>query len=309
MTLEQVNLRPHWEFPTPPFDRKFYEDLRRARPNFRRVEDFIISVEEGGKAFIVKKGQSVRIICVEGAQIADVWFYNANDYLERYWDGQSFNREGAFLTTFSRIWSIVPKFRPMMTIIEDTVENKPTHPGSGHHSQLTANCNPHYWYWAFRDNTHPYVTTFNCYYNWIRAVEPFGLGPEHLHNNVCLFQKMFFTEEGRHVTEGSDAEKGDYVEFYAEMDILMAISICPNGSGRLHWSVREQDIKPFGIEIYDTGVEPLEFEDVLADEAAHEPQTGSHLSTCGRASCYIANLHCGVLWDGRVRDGHRECRW
>jgi hypothetical protein len=228
------------------------------------VEQIIISLEERGKAFVVRKGQSARIICVQGPQIADVCLYNANDYKERLWNDQTMNREGIHLTTFSRLWSNMPKFRPIMTIIEDTVQNKPTHPGSRHHIILGAHCNPHYWYWALRDKSHPYVTTFNCYYNLSRAVAPFGLGPEDLHDNLNLFQKTRIElETGMYKTEGSDAKEGDYVEFYAEIDVLMAVSICSNGSGRLPSTVSEQDIKSLRVEIYETGVKPLEFEDVL----------------------------------------------
>lgn len=253
-----------WDFPKPPFDREFYEGLRRARPRFRRVGEFIISLEERGRGFVVKKGHTARIICMEGAQIVDICLYNANNYKERFWDDQTLNREGPYVTTFSRLWSNMPKFRPMMTIIEDTVENKATHPDSRHHYVFGAHCSPHYWYWALRDKTHPYVTTYNCYYNLSRAVAPFGLEPGDLHDNLNLFQKCYFDlETGMHHMEASDAKKGDYVEFYAEMDVLMAVSICPNGSGSRHWSEREQDIKPIGVEIYETGIQPLEFENVL----------------------------------------------
>jgi uncharacterized protein YcgI (DUF1989 family) len=250
--------------PAPPFNRKFYEDLRSARPSFREAEKSIISLEQRGKAFVVKKGQSVRIVCVEGPQIADVCFWNANDYKERLWDDQTLNREGFYLTTFSRLWSNMPNFRPMMTIIEDTVETKPTHAYSRHHYIFGSHCNPHYWYWALRDKSHPYVTTYNCHYNFIRAVKPFGLVEEDIHDNLNLFMKCYFDlETGLHPVEPSDAKKGDYVEFYAEMDVLVAVSVCPNGSATLPSTVGEQDIKPLGIEIYETGIQPLGFEDVF----------------------------------------------
>jgi uncharacterized protein YcgI (DUF1989 family) len=252
------------EFPVPPFDREFYEDLRSARPHFRPAERFLIPVAEGGKAFVVKKGQSVRIVCVEAAQVADVCFWNADDYDERFWNDQTHNREGPYLTTFNRLWSNMPKFRPMMTIIEDTVQTKQTHLGSGHHMLWGAHCNPHYWYWALKDNTHPFVTTFNCYYNLSRAVAPFGLEPSDLHDNLCLFQKSYFDVETRtEVGEPSDARKGDYVEFYAEIDVLMAVSLCPNGSDSMQVNLGEWDATPLGIEIYETGIQPLGFESVV----------------------------------------------
>lgn len=251
-------------FPAPRFNREFYEGLRDKRADFRQVEQFIISLEERGKAFVVKKGQTVRVVCVDGPQIADVCFWNVHDYSERFWNDETLNRESTHVSTFSQLWSTMPKFRPMMTIIEDTVETKQTRLGARHHILLGAHCNSHYWYWALKDKNHPYVTTYNCYYNLSRAIAPIGLGPKDLHDNLNLFQKTRIDNDtGMYVSEASDAQKGDYVEFYAEMDVLMAVSVCSNGSGTFPSYIGEQDIKPLGIEIYETGVEPLEFEDVF----------------------------------------------
>jgi hypothetical protein len=250
--------------PKPPFPLEFFQDLRAARPRFDLVDERVIPLEERGKAFVVKEGQSVRVVCVEGPQVAGVCIWNADNYAERFWNEFTSSREGLFLSTFSRLWSNLPRLRPMMTIIEDTVETKPTFPGAGHHYCFGGHCNPHYWYWTLRDKTHPYVTTFNCYHSLSRAIAPYGLEPLALHDNINLFQKTHFElSTGRRPVEPSDAVAGDYVEFYAEMDVLMAVSICPGGSFEANWSAGENEIRPIGIEIYDTGIEPLEFEDVL----------------------------------------------
>jgi uncharacterized protein YcgI (DUF1989 family) len=250
--------------PMPPFPYEFFEEVRSSRASFHRVKQYVIPLTERGKAFVVKKGQAVRIICVEGPQVVDVCIWNADNYEEYFWNEFTLSREGLFLTTFSRLWSNMPKLRPMMTIIEDTVETQATFPGAGHHYCFGGHCNPHFWYWALKDKTHPYVTTFSCYHNLLRAVTPFGLGPLSLHDNINLFQKTHFElDTGRRPVESSDAKAGDYVEFFAEMDVLMAVSICPGGSFAENWSAGENEIKPIGIEIYDTGIQPLKFEDVL----------------------------------------------
>ena len=38
-----------WKHPMPPFPREFYEELRRVRPLFRKVDEVIIYLEERGK--------------------------------------------------------------------------------------------------------------------------------------------------------------------------------------------------------------------------------------------------------------------
>ena len=90
------------------------------------------------------------------------------------------------------------------------------------------------------------------------------MGPSNLHDNINLFQKTHFElDSGHRPVEPSDAVAGDYVELYAEIDVLMAVSICPGGSFGPDWSTGSSTIAPIGIEIYDTGIEPLTFEDAL----------------------------------------------
>lgn len=261
-------LKPQWDFPSPPFPRNFYENLRSARPSFRLVERSVIPVAETGRAVRMKSGQSLRIVCVEGPQIADVCFWNANDPREHFWNDGTLTREGERVTTFTRLWSTLPNYRPMMTVIEDTV---PPRPDSAAHTCLSGYCDPHYWYWALKDKDHPYVTTFNCYFNLLRAARKFGLDAGDIHDNVNLFMRTYFTDDGKQVVDVSDVRQGDYIEFYAEMDVLVAISICPDGSGNLPYDTLEQDIKPLGIEIYETSIQPLPFENVLEEIFARGP--------------------------------------
>ena len=249
-----------WEHPKPPFPKDFFESVREARPSFKKVDEFIIDLEERGKAWIVKKGQTTRIICIEGPQLLDVCIWNAHNPEEHFWDSYTLTRETPFLTTYSRLWSNLPWFRPMMTIIEDTVETKKTHPGDHHHYCFGSHCNPDFWYWALKDKNHPYVTKYNCWCNLQRAIKPFGLNWRHLHDNINFFTKTHWEDDGTHPVLPSDAKKGDYVELYAEMDVLIAASLCPSGTGTYHWSEAEKDtVHPVKVEIYDTGIEPLEF--------------------------------------------------
>lgn len=241
-------------FPTPALDRTFYDDVRARRATFRLTEEILIP-KETGKGLVVRRGQSVQLICVEGPQVADMDVFNAGDPREHLWANQTLNREGAHLTTFSRLWSSMPHFRPLMTIIEDTVETIPTEPGARHHIVLGAHCNPYYWLIATGDMNHP-----NCYMNLVSAIAPFGLGPEYLHDNLNVFQKTRVdVRTSRYVSEASDAKPGDYVEFFAEMDVLVAVSACPSGSLRHPAQTGLSDPKPLLVRIFDTGIEPLPF--------------------------------------------------
>lgn len=97
-------------FPGPPFNRAFYEALRRARRQFRPVDSFVVSLEERGRAFIVHGGHSVRIVCLEAAQVCDVCIWNAHDPRERFWNDETLNQQGTHVSVFDRLWR--PECRP-----------------------------------------------------------------------------------------------------------------------------------------------------------------------------------------------------
>ncbi len=251
-----------WYVPRPPFPQAFFDELNAHRTEFPLAEEFVISVEEAGRAFIVKRGQTMRITCAEGAQIVDMCIWNAHDTRERFANEYSLTREGIWLQRDMRLWSSLPKLRPMMTVTADTVKNKPVHPGARHHYLFGAHCNPQGWYWVVKDREHPLVTHNNCYCNLTRAIAPFGLVAADLHDNLNLFMKCFVdAESGLHPWEPSDVEPGDYVEFYAEMDCLVALSVCPSASGRKAHD--EEAPKPITVSTYDTGRLLPEYEDPL----------------------------------------------
>jgi uncharacterized protein len=252
-----------WYVPRPPFPKAFFDELQEHRDSFPLAAEFVISPEEASRAFVVRRGQTLRITCIAGAQIVDMCIWNAEDPNERFANEYSLTREGIWLQRNMRLWSSLPWLRPMMTVTKDTVENRPVHPGARHHYLFGAHCNPQGWYWVVKNRHHPLVTHNNCYCNLTRAVAPFGLGAKDLHDNLNLFMKCFVDHTtGLHPWEASDVRQGDYVEFYAEMDCLVALSICPSGSGRLPHD--EEEIRPIGISIYDTGRHLPEYKDPLA---------------------------------------------
>lgn len=245
-------------FPVPTLPRDFYEQVRAKRSQFRLVEEFIIP-KETGKGFVVKRGHTVRFVIIEGPQIVDMDVFNAHDPSEHLWANQTLNREAAWLTTFHRLWGNMPRFRPLMTIIEDTVRTRTGSPWYGdgdyrHHHIVGAHCTQYFWLVSTGKPGHS-----NCYENLVSAIRPFGLGPEHVHDNLNLFQKAKKDVNGAMSGGPSDAVVGDYVEFYAEIDVLVAASLCPQGSAKTLPTDPFQDVHPMKIEIYETDVEPLEF--------------------------------------------------
>ncbi|KAI5264822.1 hypothetical protein E4T47_08673 [Aureobasidium subglaciale] len=65
--------------------------------------------------------------------------------------------------------------------------------------------------------------------NLVRAILPFGLAESDVHDNVNIFPITDIDEQDHHRLHPSPAKKGDYLEMFAEIDLLFALSTCPAG--------------------------------------------------------------------------------
>ena len=100
-----------------------------------------------------------------------------------------------------------------------------------------------------------------CGLNLLQAVEPFGLGEDDIYDNLDIFQKWSLDPRvGTYANDRNDCGKGDYIEFYAEMDLIAGVSVCPTGDNTVNFSTPEDNtVSPLAVEIYEIGVEPKEF--------------------------------------------------
>jgi uncharacterized protein YcgI (DUF1989 family) len=77
--------------------------------------------------------------------------------------------------------------------------------------------------------------------------------------DIVVFQKVCFdTDDGKWYVAPNDSKVGDYVEFYAEIDLLVAVSVCPYGDNARNVP-EDESLRPLGIEMYETGVIPRAF--------------------------------------------------
>lgn len=235
--------------PRPGFEWSHYAPIAAER---RRGA--IASVElpvDSGRAVRVPRGHVLRLTCPEGAQVADVCFFNAEDPTERLWANQTLNREGAYVSVGSRLWGTMPRFRPLATIIADTVRDRVPPGDTPHHIVLGAHCNRWMWLLATGRSDHP-----NCYDQLAAAVDEAGIDQSLIHDNVNFFQRTRLDREThQYVTEPSDVLPGDYVELYSEQTLVVAISVCPMGSGRFRAESGQRDPRPLRASVHPTSVE------------------------------------------------------
>ena len=119
--------------------------------------------------------------------------------------------------------------RPMVTIIADTLGGETYGVdawGGRCHDLLGTRCDP---YINVLLGGEEGSYDFHCHSNLVRAVIPFGLTEPDVHDVINLFQVTGLDENGRYFMNPSPARKGDYIEFFAEFDLLMALSTCPGG--------------------------------------------------------------------------------
>ena len=164
----------------------------------------------------IAKGQTLRIVDLEGNQAVDVIFYNRDDPAEHYSATQTLLRQGGiYLTTDSVLYSC--DGNPMLTIVADTC---------GRHDTLGGAC-------AAESNTVRYALQkkfmHNCRDNYLIALQhaDIGIGKRDLVPNINFFMNVPVTAEGQLTFADGVSAPGKYVELRAEMDLWMLVSNCP----------------------------------------------------------------------------------
>lgn len=228
-----------------PIDQR-YIDLDAQRDAFQLVSSELIPACSG-KGFSVDKGQVFRIVEVEGPQIGDVWLLNRIDPSEHFMGHTTFLHEGAYPKQFSQFWSCMPQVRPMATMMLEHSGNPELPEHFNNHVVLGGHCTSNQWEMLSGIKNHN-----SCHANGIQAVKSFGLGePEILHDNFMVFQPSFIRADGSGDSVSSQSQPGDFVEFVADMDLIVAVSACPVGDYAVPMTEPENvTTRPLGFEIY-----------------------------------------------------------
>ena len=96
----------------------------------------------------------------------------------------------------------------------------------------------------------------------MRAVAPYHLTELDVHDVLNVFQVTGLTADGQYFVKPSPARAGDFIEFFAEIDVLAAISVCPHGDLSVQvWGPDAGDplatCRPLGVEIWQPAPELL----------------------------------------------------
>jgi len=197
-------------------------------------------------------------VVVEGPQVADFNAWNLHNPRERFWAARTRQINRAYVTTHDRLWSCLPYLRPMLTITNDTIQYGVDEEGAWCHDLLGTRCDPY---------VHKLLTgedfDYCCHSNLTRAIAPYHLEESDVHDVLNIFEVNGLTKEKRYGAKASPAKKGDFFEFFAEIDLLCAISTCPMGDlSSTGWGPDATDplstCRPLGVEVYKPNTELLE---------------------------------------------------
>jgi uncharacterized protein len=179
-----------------------------------------------GGACTIQQGQFLRVVDVQGGQIADFNAWSQADPRERFWSARTRIMEAAHLTAGHRLWSS-PNMRVMFTITADVVKRLPSPLGGQSHDLLWARCSSELW--LLRENIE---NAPNCQDNIANAIQPFGLSVHDVHDAFNIFMKTGLTAADTLFQESPESQAGDYVELRAEMDCIVGVSACPGEGNR-----------------------------------------------------------------------------
>lgn len=164
----------------------------------------------------MQRGETLRIVDLEGNQAVDTLFYNADRSEERYSAQATIVRQGGiYLSAGTEL--ISSEGRVMLRIVADTC---------GRHDTLGGAC-------AAESNMVRYALEkkfmHNCRDSFLLGLANSGyaMDKRDLTANINFFMNVPVTAEGRLTFEDGVSAAGRYVEMQAEMNILILISNCP----------------------------------------------------------------------------------
>jgi uncharacterized protein YcgI (DUF1989 family) len=182
-----------------------------------------------GTAFEISRGQSLRVIDLEGEQVADLVAFNRADTTEWLSSGRSIDYANKiYLTTGDILYS--NRSRPMLTIVADDV---------GRHDFLLTPCSRETFEIIYCDtNYHP-----SCFENLSKSLERFGIAPDSIPTTFNIFMNVEIGSHGQLLILPPRSKAGDSITLRAEMDLILGLTACSAEKSNNY------RFKPIGYEI------------------------------------------------------------
>ena len=165
-----------------------------------------------GTAFELKKGQSLRVIDIEGEQVADLVAFAREDKSEWLSSGRSIDYANSiYLTKGNILYS--NRSRPMFMITHDDV---------GRHDFLLTPCSPETFQIIYHEkNYHP-----SCFENLAKHLQHFGIAPDSIPTTFNIFMNVEIQPNGELKILPPRSKASDSITLRAEMDLIVGLTAC-----------------------------------------------------------------------------------
>jgi len=250
------------------YDRTFCDEVNVKQDDWKLVEEFTLTPEGDkppmktmGRAFDVDAGQVIRVSQPgERGNVVDIMFLNRHN-LDMHNDLHTqLLHEGFLMQKYTRVWASQPYMRPLAVCIEDATDQSYLPAGYGNHEWI-GHCTPEMIEIAADEGGR--LNASSCHTNFLQAARHRCLGEEIARlPNANLFQPATYKAAPTGQIMGyadvpTQTKQGDYIDFYAEMDLLVLVSLCPCGGDSATW--KEVMLTPMKCEVFDTGTTPPKF--------------------------------------------------
>lgn len=176
-----------------------------------RIKEEIIIPPYEGRSAVLKKGEELIIIDVEGKQVGDFVCFNCNDLTEhvspvhmRASLSSIRLKPGDYLYSNRR--------NPLMEMVHDTV---------GKHDFFFPACDYYRYKMDFDLEEHP-----NCHDNIVKALSKFNINPDIIPDPINWFMNNKLNDLGDYEICEPLSKPGDYVRLRALEDVIIACTTC-----------------------------------------------------------------------------------
>ena len=166
-----------------------------------------------GVSLILKKGQRLKVVDMEGEQVSDFICYNLHDKAEYLSSGRTIDyAETIYLTEGHPFYS--NRSNVMFDMIEDTV---------GRHDFLLTPCSAE----MFRITYGHQQPHRGCLGNLSAALKEYGIGADEIPTCFNIFMNVAVDgETGKISVLPPKSKAGDYVVLEARMDLIVGLTAC-----------------------------------------------------------------------------------
>jgi len=166
----------------------------------------------GRTGFLVSAGDTVRIIDLDGQQVADFVCFAREDPAEKLSPNNTALIQGTlYITTGHTLLS--DRCRTLMTITADTC---------GRHDLIAGSCSE-----GTNRFRYGVADTPNCRANLEQALKPFGIPLREIPYSFNVFMNVPVHPDGRVAIQEPTSKPGDYIDLRADTDLIVGISNCP----------------------------------------------------------------------------------